>query len=751
MKRFLAAAVLALTLSGSASAYYHFVHFASRSAPFRAMPEKFDLNALPNKTLSWFLGDTSALVFSPNDTLAALVSQLKAATSVWNDVETSDLRIAYGGVTSGVPTNTPSVDILFDAPPGVIAYGGPTVRAASNGQFVPIQKAVVVINPDFASRPSYSEALFTTLVHEFGHALGLQHSFTSGVMSTQVTRSTGKSKPLTADDVAGLSVLYPRGFAQNTGSISGRVTMGGNGVNMASVVAVAPNGAAISAITNPDGTYTIEGLPLQRGYFVYVHPLPPPLEGQPSPGDIVLPQDANGRTFNGSAPFETGFYSTTGVVNNVVFATMIPANPGVPVNFAVRQRSGYFMHSVQAYAFPGSFAARPPFLSPGMQFRFVVASGENVPANLNAATIGGPDLIISRYPAAPSYFQIDFYPRTLAVPSNSPRHVVFSSPGTNDIYVLPSAFHHVERQAPMIAGIQSSTDGLTRTAQITGVNLLPDTRILFDGVAAQVRNYEELTGGQVRLTVAVPNGAAGYRAVVTALNADGQSSLSVQGDNPPAYTYPADALPAPTALLASPALLSPGTEAMLQIDGLNTQFAEGQVSIGFGTPDVVVRRLWVVGPTRLVVNVVVSPAISNTNLNLTVTSGLQVHTVPVAVNVQGPPQRPFWLYGFATNSFTGGTSLTPGGVASMQVGASPVTLTQFNTTVILNDTVRTLALVEGNQLRFPLPANIPPGIATVRLETGSERSLPVAIWIDPAPRAAGEYAEDSVLRIPASK
>jgi hypothetical protein len=49
-------------------------------------------------------------------------------------------------------------------------------------------------------------------------------------------------------------------------------------VNLASVVAISPSNPAIATLTNPDGTYQINGIPAGSGlsYYVYVHPLPPP-------------------------------------------------------------------------------------------------------------------------------------------------------------------------------------------------------------------------------------------------------------------------------------------------------------------------------------------------------------------------------------------------------------------------------------------------------------------------------------------
>ena len=72
--------------------------------------------------------------------------------------------------------------------------------------------------------------------------------------------------------------------------------MNGTGLNLASVVAISPSNPAIATLTNPDGTYQINGIP--RGeYYVYVHPLPPPVEGESTPDNIFLPQKFHRHVF----------------------------------------------------------------------------------------------------------------------------------------------------------------------------------------------------------------------------------------------------------------------------------------------------------------------------------------------------------------------------------------------------------------------------------------------------------------------
>ena len=95
-------------------------------------------------------------------------------------------------------------------------------------------------------------------VHEIGHLSGLGHSM---IGETEQTAMAGaacsprravmfplaygagsiSTRTLRADDIAGISDLYPDGaFREDTGSISGRVTKNGQGVFGAHVVAFNP-------------------------------------------------------------------------------------------------------------------------------------------------------------------------------------------------------------------------------------------------------------------------------------------------------------------------------------------------------------------------------------------------------------------------------------------------------------------------------------------------------------------------------
>ena len=121
-----AAAVLG---PATAPAYYHFITYLKSGNA----PQKFDLTALPNKTVAFFVSESGPLTYAPPDTFNSVLSQIEQATAVWNGVPSSDLRIVFGGLeNTATPQNTPGGDVTFeDLPPGVEGFGGPTLPGHS--------------------------------------------------------------------------------------------------------------------------------------------------------------------------------------------------------------------------------------------------------------------------------------------------------------------------------------------------------------------------------------------------------------------------------------------------------------------------------------------------------------------------------------------------------------------------------------------------------------------------------------------
>jgi uncharacterized protein (TIGR03437 family) len=700
-----------LLLSPTCFGYYHFVQYTSVRPPYQALVKKFDLQALAGRKLRFVINRSTLPQLHADDTFAALVSQVRMAAEVWNTVETSELRLEFGGFVEGMPTYTsPVLEIRFEDLPGdVLAQGGAEVTGGSNGFFLPIERSVVKLRRDLSDRRTYSEDVFRTLVHEIGHALGLQHTWTSSAMSTAVTRSTSKALPLAADDVAGLSSLYPTAaFASNTGTITGRVLLDGRGVALASVVAIPVGADAVSVLTHPDGTYKLEGL-LPGEYKLYVHPLPPPLAGQNTPGDIVYPLDADGNRIERGPVFRTQFHPES---------VDVTAGGTLEANFNVQPKASDGIHSVSTYSFPGTVAVRPAYLAPGSRFRLVAAFGYNLVGadGLKARLLNGADLLVSPYSPDPAnYVRLDLPGYDSLVGWElGPKHAVFST--AQDVYVLPAAFRWASILPPFIQSVTSYDGG--KSVAVTGDGLNTRTRILFDGVAADVLGFD----GPNRVIVAPPAAPPGYRAAVVALNADGQSSLFLQGDKVPVYEFGDLGAGVPPAALGQPKVLTAGgpTGVVIELSGLS--FEPGKVQLSFGGTDVRVRRLWVAGASRLFANLEVSEAAQSGYRDLTVISGLHVHTLKEAVQIEAPPARTFTLQ--APQAVIAGRE-----AQITAVGASASTLE--GVAVYLRDQAATVVGVTGNQITFRVPAGAETGPAMLRVEAGSSRSTPLVVQVDP--------------------
>src|ERR1019366_2536357 len=256
MKYRLQILVLAVLAAANANAYYFWTHYTLRSAPYNPVPEKYDLTALPNSTVTFYVTDSGPSFYTGNDSFASVISQIRQATQAWNSVATSSLRVAFGGLyTSGTPQNTPGGQVIFEQlPPGILGLGGISAKAdisaSPNRSFYPIITSMMYLTANLTQSPgpSYTDFFFLDVVHEMGHALGLQHTFTSSAMSQPPTRTTSLVRIIDADDVAGISVLYPAAsFGSQFGSISGRVLYNnGQPVHLASVVAIRSGASAVS-------------------------------------------------------------------------------------------------------------------------------------------------------------------------------------------------------------------------------------------------------------------------------------------------------------------------------------------------------------------------------------------------------------------------------------------------------------------------------------------------------------------------
>lgn len=239
----------------------------------------------------------------------SLSSIMNASFGVWAAAPNTAISISQGANSTKTTKGNDGTNLIcfvctadFTQDSSTLAVTFDTViqSGAGTGQFVgQILDADILFNPAItfltngASCPSGKSCadLQTIATHEIGHFFGLDHS--GIVRAIMYPFAPDVERTLGADDVAGISQLYPGNPSVPTASISGTVRNAatGNGICGAHVFAdfAASNSVypasirntPIGTMTSSDGTYTINGLPA-GSYTITAEPLDDPV----SNGDI---------------------------------------------------------------------------------------------------------------------------------------------------------------------------------------------------------------------------------------------------------------------------------------------------------------------------------------------------------------------------------------------------------------------------------------------------------------------------------
>jgi hypothetical protein len=244
--------------------------------------------------VQYFVSDTGVPGVSSGDFEAAV----GRAFATWQAVPTASIAYQRGGITAARPLEDDGRSTLgFLSRPDLD-------RVLASTDFLVDQTTGKLLESDIFFNSSFQwsvaaggEAgkydLQTIALHEIGHLSGLGHS---AIGETELLPAPGgrrvtaaeavmfpiafppgtiTGRVLKADDIAGISDLYPDGdFNSTTGSISGRVTKDGLGLFGAHVVAFDPaNGRLVANLTLDDqGQFSIAGLS-PGPHIVRVEPL----------------------------------------------------------------------------------------------------------------------------------------------------------------------------------------------------------------------------------------------------------------------------------------------------------------------------------------------------------------------------------------------------------------------------------------------------------------------------------------------
>ena len=192
----------------------------------------------------------------------------------FSDTDTSDFSTGTIAFTEVATVTGPSPSFTYSCTTGsgTRTCNLPSCIADADIEFNPSEKFTTSTSP-----PSDTFSIQSVAAHEEGHLLGLDHS---GIGHTVMfpfgdTTAAGQQLNLSTDDTIGIGFLYPsQNFSTATGQISGKVTLNGSGAFAARVTAIDVNtgNVVIDGLTNPDGTYTLVGVP-PGIYNVLVLPL----------------------------------------------------------------------------------------------------------------------------------------------------------------------------------------------------------------------------------------------------------------------------------------------------------------------------------------------------------------------------------------------------------------------------------------------------------------------------------------------
>lgn len=232
----------------------------------------------------------------PGVTAPQLQQAVSNAFATWDATPDVKLGAEFVGFTSASPLDNRSGTVLgFADRPDLDRVLGSTSFTVDtvSGEIV---EADIFFNTTFpwstaAAGESGRYDVESIALHEIGHLHGLGHSalgetelraggrrvLASEAVMFPIAFSPGSidQRTLRADDIAGISDLYPNDvLQQRTGSISGRVTKNGTGVAGAHVIAYSPSsGKLIAGFTlADDGMFVIASLD-PGPYVLRVEPL----------------------------------------------------------------------------------------------------------------------------------------------------------------------------------------------------------------------------------------------------------------------------------------------------------------------------------------------------------------------------------------------------------------------------------------------------------------------------------------------
>lgn len=277
------------------------------------------------------------------------VDVIERAFNAWTSVPDANIAFRDNGISDGTQagqngvSSVTALDDLFKDQ-GFIAVT--TNWYDKNGSMT---EADIQVDPTMVG--STYPAL-TTIEHEVGHFLGLDHSpVLSAVMYPYVCKNSPSN--LDSDDRIAIAAVYPKVDPTSAGAtLTGRITADGSGVFAAQVVAVNDRGEPVAtALSDSTGDFLLEGVP-SGTYRIYAEPLDGP----------VMPANLDG-VYRGAkvTSFATRFLAggPMTVKNGSVYGNLIIDTSGAPVHLNPKYAGLGSANGTDFALTAGTMAAKP--------------------------------------------------------------------------------------------------------------------------------------------------------------------------------------------------------------------------------------------------------------------------------------------------------------------------------------------------------------------------------------------------------
>jgi uncharacterized protein (TIGR03437 family) len=208
---------------------------------------------------------------------------IRAAAASWNNIPSAKLKFLPIKTTENVadPTDNQMTVLVASKAADLSALGSalaltvPTLAPAlanDDGSKGVIADSDILINPaySFSTDGLGQNDLQAVMTHEFGHALGMNHSGLIGAVMFQAVGLNGRY--LTADEIGFAISTYP-GPGASLGTIAGKVlATDGSPVQSALVeILDITAGSALSCLTDATGAYSLQAK--TGDYIVYAEPV----------------------------------------------------------------------------------------------------------------------------------------------------------------------------------------------------------------------------------------------------------------------------------------------------------------------------------------------------------------------------------------------------------------------------------------------------------------------------------------------